>query len=344
MHNEFKSELIQAILNTDKFAKLVSGNKEILTRCKFCPDSSNMNHAHMYISTGQNDEPIYFYCHKCNTTGIVTHKRLLEWGIYDVNLGSNLINYNKDVLKLSKNKRFKDSEIYKLNNSFISNNNLSKVKLDYINNRLGLNLTYNDLLDNKIVLNIKDLLYSNNITEYTRKEYIIDELNSMFLGFISQDNAFINMRNLFINKTSKLLQKRYINYNIFNKFDNTLRFYTIPTNIDLSKQIKIYIAEGPFDILSIKYNLVKDINNSIFSAICGSSYINAIKHFITMGLINIEFHIYIDLGIPDYIVRLIRDKLIIFNNPVYIHTNIYPGEKDMGVRKERITERIYKLI
>ena len=346
--DDFKQNLIQTILSNDPSARLVSGNREILMRCKYCPDSANINHAHMYVSTGYNDTPIYFYCQKCNTTGIVTHNRLIEWGIYDINIGAELINYNKEVMKLSKNRKFKNSCIYKLNNTFISNNELSEAKLRYINKRLGLNLSYNDLLDNKIVLNIKDLLYSNNINTLTRSEYAVNELNDMFLGFISQDNAFINMRNLCMGKTTcKSLNKRYINYNIFDKFDNTLRFYTIPSKIDLlnPNPVKIYIAEGPFDILSVKYNLIHNHDHAIFSAICGSSYLNAIKHFIVnMCLINIELHIYVDLGIPDHVIRFLRDQLFIFNINTYIHTNIYPGEKDMGVKKEKIKENIYKLI
>ena len=35
------------------------------------------------------------------------------------------------------------------------------IKLSYINDRLGINLSFADCLDNKIILNLKDLLYDN---------------------------------------------------------------------------------------------------------------------------------------------------------------------------------------
>ena len=137
-------------------AKLCSGGKELVLRCKYCEDSKNPNHAHMYINLGYNDTPLFFNCFKCHTSGIVTHDKLLSWGLnVDINSMSKLIGYNKYVLSLDKNKKYNNNNtVYRLNNYYISNNKLSEVKLKYINKRLGLNLTYNDLLENKIVLNL----------------------------------------------------------------------------------------------------------------------------------------------------------------------------------------------
>ena len=92
-----------------------------------------------------------------------------------------------------------------------------------------------------------------NKLEPTRYPNIIDQLDHGFLGFLSYDNAFINMRNLDIVKDIyEGINRRYINYNIFNKYDNTNKFYVIPTNINMEYPIKLHIAEGPFDALSIK--------------------------------------------------------------------------------------------
>ena len=85
---------------------------------------------------------------------------------------------------------------YNLVNNYISFDRISEIKLNYINKRLGTNLNYQDLIDNKVVLNLYDVLNTNNIYNYTRDQRIVSELDQYFLGFISYDNAFINMRNL----------------------------------------------------------------------------------------------------------------------------------------------------
>ena len=51
--------------------------------------------------------------------------------------------------------------VYRLNNYYISNNKLSEVKLKYINKRLGLDLSYNDLEDLKIILDLNNLIDKN---------------------------------------------------------------------------------------------------------------------------------------------------------------------------------------
>lgn len=330
-------------------AKLCSGGKELVLRCRYCEDSKNPNHAHMYINLGYNDTPLFFNCFKCHTSGIVTHDKLLSWGLnVDINSMSKLITYNKSVLSLDKNRKYKNNDmVYRLNNYYISNNKLSEVKLKYINKRLGLDLTYNDLLENKIVLNLSDLLNSNNIYKYTRHENIMKELDEYFIGFISYDNAFINMRNLVSDSNKTYINKRYVNYSIFEKFDNTMKFYILPNSINLfnPNRIKIHIAEGPFDVLSIYYNLRKTKEHNIYAAITGSGYVNMCKHFInTMKLINVEFHLYPDADVNKN--RLFNSLQIfkdVFDIPIYIHTNIYNGEKDFGVPLSRIKEEIRKL-
>ena len=48
-----------------------------------------------------------------------------------------------------------------------------------------------------------------------------------------------------------------MNYNLFSpdQLAGTSKYYIIPNAIDTIKLVKIHIAEGPFDILSIFYNL-----------------------------------------------------------------------------------------
>ena len=330
--------------NIKPFANLVAGRKEINCRCFYCADSSNMRKGHFYISVPKEDEPSYFYCQKCHAQGIVTNDKLIEWGLFDSTIGVELTRYNSKVLSLTKNKKFLDSMIYNIKNDFISDDKLSRYKLKYINDRLGTNLSFKDCIENKIVLNLNDLIKRNKL-ELTRNPNIVDQLDANFLGFLSFDNAFINMRNLEIKEVYESINRRYINYNVFNKYDNTLRFYVSPVELNLFdlSPIRLHLAEGPFDILSIKYNLVGPSNKDIFVSVGGSSYKGCIRHFVTkMGLCNLEVHIYKDNDQSMNQMYSISNLLQYFNIPMYVHNNIYPGEKDYGVPKDRIKDSIIR--
>lgn len=339
------NEFSELIINNIPGAKYASGKKEILMRCPLCGDSDNPKSAHFYISL-DDTKPIFYYCQKCKGSGIVTHSSLMSWGIYDSKINVSIIEYNKAMMNRVENRRFNDKEIYYLTNNFITDDNASRQKLSYINKRLGTNLNYQDILSNKIVLNIGDLLESNKIYNYTRDPSIIQQLNNNFIGFISHDNAFLNMRNLNEGNVYKSIDKRYINYNIFGKFNNTERFYTIPTQINLNRpeRIKLNISEGSFDILSVYYNLRNKEGHSIYAAIGGSGYLNLIKNIIlNMKLPYLEIHVYIDNDIKDRIIYEIKNHVSIYNIPFYVHRNMKPGEKDFGVPLSQIDERISRI-
>lgn len=343
-------EKMKQLLLTLPGAQLASGGKEIVMPCRYCQDKGKR----MYVSLPTDNNIMLHNCFRatCGVSGVVTVEKLLQWGI-----GNNpddlieLSKYNKRVSGLEKNRRYTDDKsIYKLNNIYINDNNLSLYKLKRINDRLKTNLTYEDLLRLKIVLNLKDLLYTNKVKELTRSEFIVDQLDQSFLGFISKDNAFVNLRNLHqedSGKVHKSIDKRYVNYNIFGKYDNTQRYYTLPTEINIlnPNRVKMHIAEGPFDILSVYLNLRKQEQHSIYTAILGGTYLNTIKHFITdLGIINLEIHLYID---NDVDIFEIQDELYelkyVFQMPIFIHRNIKPNEKDFGVSPDKIHEQIQEI-
>ena len=327
------------------WAKRASGYREIVTRCKYCSDSRNPNQGHFYISCITEDEPAFYNCFKCPAQGLVTPSKLMEWGIYDSNFLLELTEHNKRVLKYSKNKKFNNNIIYRINNRTVTDDKLTAYKLKYINERLGTHLTYEDCIRLKILLNLGDLFRQNpNITP-TRYPDIIDQIDSNFVGFISIDNAFVNFRNLGLAKVHKSIDKRYINYNIFNKFDNTQRFYTIPNQFDLFKPVELHIAEGAFDILSIYLNLRKDMRNGIFTSIGGNGYKGIIRYFLVdMMIPNLVIHIYPDNDIDRYTILDLAEFLRPFLIPVYMHRNAYKGEKDFGVPLNRIQETIERLV
>jgi hypothetical protein len=200
----------------------------------------------------------------------------------------------------------------------------------------------------KIVLNLKDLLSSNDIQTYTRDKNVIDQLDKNFLGFISSDNAFLNLRRVCDEGVLyKKIDKRYINYAVIDKKDTNQRFYTVPTQINLNttERIKIHIAEGPFDILSVYLNL-RNREPGIYTCVAGNNYISVILYFlIELKIPYTELHFYPDndrygtLDRINYIVSKVPDKSL----PVYLHINRKENEKDFGVPLSRIKESITKL-
>ena len=325
-------------------SKEVSGGKEILCRCRYCPDSSDPNHAHMYIHIPDApDDPALFHCFKCHASGIIDSKRLMEWGLYDPLIAMNLESINKKA-KISGKLTGYDRIIYRFRNA-IMDQELANQKLNYINSRLGLNLNLSDYMKDKVIFNLKDALSYNDIRNYTRYPNIVDQLNDYFIGFLSIDNNFVNLRRICDEGiVYNSIDKRYINYNIHDKKDNTEKFYVLPTKLDLSRmnKIQVHIAEGPMDILSIKYN-VRNREPGLYCAIGGSAYKQIVMHLIsTLKIFYFDLHIYPDNDNPGgyNIMRDIKEYVKPFGISTYIHRNTYPGEKDFGVPKTRIVESI----
>ena len=326
-------------------AREASGGTEINCQCIYHDDHSR----HMYISIpiGDGNHSSY-YCQKCQAKGIVTPSKLSEWNMYSDELADILMTNNKTVV--SKVGKVDKRKTYILRNNYIKDDKLSKAKLGYINNRLGTNLTYEDCMRLKICLNLNDLLKANKITKVTRNENIVNELDVNFVGFISLDNAFVNLRRIVPEgRVYQSIDKRYVNYSIFGKTDSKERFYTIPVTIDLCQRINLHIAEGPFDILSVYLNL-RNQEPGIYTCIAGNNYLGIIEHFlVTMRLFHINIHIYPDnptkkdkSGSDDNM-RKISELCAPLGIPVYIHRNTFGDEKDFGVSPDKIEENIYQL-
>lgn len=341
----FGDQFTEFIKSVIPEAKEGSGGKELICRCKYCMDSSDPSHGHMYIHIPQefDDAPV-FHCFKCQTSGIVDSRILVEWGIYDPIMGLEIDKINK---KAAKNKKFfgYNRNWYSFTNH-VDNYNLAQYKLDYINNRIGTNLTIENCMKEKIILNLSDILSYNKIETFTRHPNIINQLNENFVGFLSLDNNFINFRRI-CNEgiIYQGIDKRYINYNIHDKRDNTEKMYIMPTEIDLTSpdKVQIHIAEGPFDILSIKYNL-RNRERGIYAAITGSGYKGLIMHLIsTFKIFYFDLHVYPDndeFG-DNRMIRELYELIKPYRCILYEHRNIFPKEKDFGVSINRINEKIY---
>lgn len=342
------NQFVDFLLSTMERAKLASGGSVVNCRCPICGDSVHKTSAHFYINTPDGVKPVFYYCHKCNSGGIMTYKNLIAWGIYNPDVAQFLHDYNLSTASNKAYNKFNNKTIYRVYHNNTTINEASEFKRRYICDRLGVDLSYKQLSDLKIIVNLYDLLSENRIHTLTRHENIVKELNQYFIGFLSVDNAFLNMRRTCKEGiVFKGVDKRYINYEIFDKKDTNQRFYTIPTTIDLSStdRIKLHIAEGPFDILSIYLNL-RNCEPGIYTSVAGNNYISVLLYFMVyLQLPWLELHFYPDndkYGTLDrirYIMDNIPDKTI----PVYIHNNKMSGEKDFGVQKSKIREYITKI-
>lgn len=328
-------------------AKDASGLSEIVCRCQYCPDSRDPTHGHMYISIPQSQDDIsWFYCQKCHTTGLVNSRTLIEWGIYDPEIGTGLNGIHREAEARGKTNGF-TRKVYPFSNH-ISDTRLALRKMEYINQRLGTNITLQQAMADKVVFNLGEILRFNNIQEFTRHPNIIQQLNDQFVGFLSFDNNFVNLRRTCEEGiVYENIDKRYVNYNIHNKRDNTEKFYTSPCQFDMRNPISIpvHIAEGPFDILSIKYNLRK--SSGVYSAITGSAYKGMVKHLINSNkMYYIDLHIYPDNDKSGDI-KMIQDLVEFirpYGIPLSVHRNTFHGEKDFGVPLSKIREVVEKII
>ena len=353
MYNLIGQNFISTIRSFYPTVKVASGGRELVVRCPYCGDSKDLKHAHLYISVPQNADEISLYqCKRCPAKGIVSDEFLRRIGCNDSNTLIEINKHNNDVTKKPKYATMKNIDIYPLKNTFISDNDWNKSKLDYINNRIGSNFTFKDLLDLKIVLNLYDLINQNRL-QLTRYENICNALNTYFIGFISYDNAYCTMRRI-CNEgvVYKGIDKRYVNYNLLNKFDSSKDFYVIPTRINVEDPtpVRIHIAEGAFDVLSIFYNLNKCNNyQNIYISASGKSYLQALNFILSeTGIVNYEVHMYPDNDVTDreFDIRVVS-KAAMLPCDLYIHRNTYHRdgqyEKDYGVPIDRINDK-YRVI
>ena len=348
MYTLIGQNFINAIKSIIPTAKVASGGREIVIRCPFCGDSKNLRHAHFYMSVPQSQEDISFYqCKRCPNHGIVSDELLRKIGCNDSNIIIEITKHNTEVLSLPKYKSLKKINIYPLRWDLIRQDASNQNKLNYINTRIGANFSLFDLYKLKIFLNLYDIIVTNKL-ELTRHQDICDSLDKYFIGFISYDNSYCGLRKITDQELYQSVNKRYINYSLINKTDDRKNFYIIPTQINILDPlpVKIHIAEGQFDILSIYYNLNKCNNyQSIYIACGGKSYSQATEFILEeTGIINYELHYYPDKDVSDQeFLYGTQSKIQLLISNIFIHRNIYNGEKDFGVPINRINEVVKQI-
>ena len=329
-----RSEFIEYLKSEFPEGVIVSGGNEFVCRCRICGDSqSNQYKKRFYISLNDPSGLIFYHCFNCGASGVLTAKILKK-----------LCNPSTDMLLYlnTNNKEFRDihhksKTIYKLYYEDIIDDEFNRVKLKYLNTRLGLSLTYKDYIANKIVFSINSIIKKNNL-DLTRKEDIVKDLDLHYIGALSLNNSVCYMR-------LASTERKHVKY-ILHPSDDIKKYYTVPTTNDMNKFIRINIAEGMFDILSVFYNL-RNANryNEIYIASGSQGYSSVMKMLlIEYGFINYEFHLYIDNDVSDRLINKIKETYKYFHMPIYIHRNFYKNEKDFGVPLNRIDDTVQTLV
>lgn len=334
-----KAEFLEFLKEEFPEGNLVSGGNEFRCRCRLCGDSSsNLYKARFYISLNDPSGLIFYHCFNCGAGGLFTSKVLRMISTAPSNLLMDLASLNKNhEIGL---KYRKQTKIYEIQYEDIIDDDINRVKLKYFNDRLGLKLTYQDLIQNKIVLSIINLLNKNHIT--IGEEDVVRELDTFFIGSLSINNCLINFRQ--IGKES-IIKDKHVKFPLFNNND-IKRYYAIPTTCNLNKRVRVNIAEGMFDINSIFFNLRgRNRENELYIAAGSKAYESVIKMcLLEFGLLNCEFHLYMDNDVEDSIVRKIQRVYKKLYIPIYVHHNQYMNEKDYGVDKSHIIDSEYELV
>lgn len=349
----YQERLKQQLFQLFPDAKLNGAGTWVRINCPLCiREGKGDNDYHMYISLGYNGQPPVVHCFRNNDHRFILNAENLakltdRTDLIDENLFGTIKDSNKRQFKQNRYKLSKDDK-YNINNPNLNTNDYIEVKRFYINNRLGLDLSVEEMIQNKIIFSLSTLLQYNHIKTLTRSPKTIELMDRYFVGFMTNTNGFIILRNMVFGKKElpEFINERYTFYSVVEHAKSG--YYTIPTVCDIHKHIDVHIAEGTFDILSIFYNL-RNANrvNNVYVSIGGNAYVNIIKNYFlcTLGLIDADFHIYIDNDIKNEVLEDIRYYIGgLGMYKIFIHVNTYKGEKDFGVRKEKINEYVYQLV
>ena len=189
MYTLYGQNFIAMIKSFYPEAKVASGGREIVVRCRACGDSSNSRHAHLYISVPQSaDEVALYQCKKCSNHGIVDDIFLRQYGCEDSRILIDIVSHNNELKKNPKYSILRSMSIYPLRNTFISNQPWNTMKLSYINSRIGSNFAFEDLSKLKIFLNLYDVLNQNRLVT-TRHKTVTDALNEQNVTWFYQQQA-----------------------------------------------------------------------------------------------------------------------------------------------------------
>lgn len=332
--------LKQILLQTPHAHENSSGSHVLIT-CPVCGDSKKSSSAtHCYVNI-EGMKPISYYCFLCSEGHLVSSSFLRSLNITDPALISAVWKYNKQFY----GKQFKQVGKFlihavKRNIIPVYDSVVYEYKMKYLEDRLGIKLTYQDLPKYKIILSLADFIKMNALAP-TMKYKMCEMIEEKHVGFLSADTSYIIFRNVTGDKDF-----RYINYPVFKNSNQWgSKSYILPSEFDImANDIEFNMTEGIFDTLGCYFNIKNQKNeNTLYGAVAGSGFLGFARKILGMGFIdNLNINIYSDKdkGIDWY------DSMASLK-PYYKSLNIWyntkDGEKDIGVPPDRLDVRKAKL-
>lgn len=349
-NKEIKLAFIDSLYGRGEYMRQVN-EVQYRTRCPFCGDSrSDLNTGHLYIKINPEDNyPMVYHCFKCEESGIVNDNLLLALGIDDINLKSNISSLNKTSDKIKGQKYFDDDKIVNFGYELPEVKDYKKI--EYIEERLKVSITDEDIRKLKIITSLRDFLIYNNIKEITMENYICHNIEKNYVGFLSYGGAYILFRDV-----SNKQKYKWIKYPVTRESSGCKLFYSIETSIDVftREKININLCEGVMDIISAYKNLGYNSDKDLNIAVCGKQYLYVLNTLGSMGFIgeNIDLNIFSD---NDEVFNNKKNnkptdikyfkKLLNTQKYLYGNTNIYYNliDKDIGVGLDKISLKKYKI-
>ena len=325
---------LKALIPNSQFA---AGKKELVLRCPYCGHTSSAGKKHMYIGLSK-DKPYMFNCFKCEAGGLVNRTFLNLLDIRDEELIHAIDIHNKEM-RISRGNSYASNRIREPQvayDAFEVNYDIYPDKVNYINSRLGTNLSVSEMMNMKIIFDFS--FFKRQIMRYLgATESDFERIQRDYVGFLSVNNTSLSMR--CIRQTDS--KYRYLickldDRDIYNKA------FCIPSCIPYtSDRIMVHIAEGQFDIISI-YNNMTNRSTGIYFAAAGNKYSAILKYILSKGIMYMDIHLYFDNDSAGEIAKrqieyFIKNNIAFFRGSrVFAHVN--QADKDYGVPLSKIQD------
>lgn len=333
--NNDKAELLEILQHNRECTPV--GAIRAKTRCMLCGDSKrDLNKKRFYIICDpMTQDAVKYICFNCGEYGMLTADMLSQalGGATQDELAL-LRRINKTAMYDSGNKRV---------NKYKNNREIDIVipparktqhtirKIKYMNERIGYRVPIEDYGKLKLVFSIMELLSINHIPVMEKYKPFIPLYERDYIGWLSVKNEYLILRDI-----TGQHEFRYIKFNLFGMDSNAHSFYTISNGINTITQqdIRIIAAEGPFDIMSITYNMYGGIlPDCLLMSTNHGAFYNPLLHYINKGLVgsNVFIDIYRDSdSIMDY--QLLKNQMKIYTRNFSVYRNALG--KDFGVPRE----------
>lgn len=331
--NKDKEEFINRLRHIREFADVSA--IRVKTQCRLCGDSKkDPNKKRFYILCDPIDsEPVKYICFNCGAYGMLTADILAEIIGPDAEEIPLLKRINKTSLHDSGTARvnkYRNDRVIPVVIPPPRKTNSTVQKIRYLNSRIGYNIPVEDYNQLKLVFSIAEFIQVNKISVIEKFKSLIPLYDRDYIGWLSVKNEYLLLRDI-----TEKNKYRYVKYNIFGMEDNAHSFYTISNGVNTISQenIDIVVAEGPFDILSVVYNLYGGIKKDcVFMSTNHGQFYHPLLYYFNKGLVgsNIYLDIYRDSdSIVDY--GVLQNQIKIYTKNYRVFRNRIG--KDFGVPK-----------